>query len=641
MVVGEVTTINESQLVCASRRASRWTLAAAWGVSALPPAVQALDGPQHRVSVLALALGSLLFLSVRLLTRWPMMLRWSSGVLVLVGTAWVVVPRSGRAPLIVVAGASILAAEIAVLAWRRWGERPPVAGGIAPAGVLLAAQLAWLAGVPLALWLGGMALAAVCLAAALQRPSAVAPIDRWATRAAVRLARSRNTASRASAEVWRSTVGSLTPVGGLFAGSVRGDSGVAMWLAARRWSIVAIGGSAVLAIPLFYELASDPTRTSAGFTDFPIHLDAVAETTIVPFSTLTPHWLFHVATALLRPAFGTAMAAALVLALSVGALVGLLTHLARRTDERGVGLAPRWAALAAFSAFFVESPTALFNALGILDPARAFAPFHAWGNPTDTFVMPFQLGLILTVLALEQRHDRYWWRPSWLRGSLAVLAVATTLAKPNVPMVLLGVIPLYLATQRRWQWSRYLELVIWFVVPVVLVLLGQIHHLKTSPKIAEMDPGGWGMTIDPFAFTKMWPAGGAGIWFWLGPLIIALGAWACGRRYWTTPIMRFALLLMLISLVPMVLLRETGLRATDGNFMKAAFAAFMLLVQLSAVMIAREAGHRIHTRCAGAGLPAWIVAAGVFGVLATGAGLMDYLGASLANPWFNPVWPLG
>lgn len=361
------------------------------------------------------------------------------------------------------------------------------------------------------------------------------------------------------------------------------------WTGSHRSELAAGAVTAAVMFPAFLPLVSDFSRTSVGFTDYELHMYAAEITNLVPFTTMTPHWLFQVLTAMVRPFAGLYVAAAAVLAVSCGLAVAVLAHRAGRDHGVISGPAPLAAALIGTVAFWLDAPTAFLNTVGWLSPARPFAPLHAWGSPTDTLAFPLLLLLVLAVARFVDEDGPPWFRPTPARLALSVVTIATILTKPNLPMVMVGVVPLLVLLRHGWCFRRLASSALWLGVPTTAVLALQFRHMHVSRAIGEYDPGGWGVTIDPFAFLDLWPAPQGGVWFWISaPVVVLLGAWVLGRRFWHDPTLNVAQLALLVSLVPMVLLRETGLHANDGNFTKATYGATMVLVALTTVEIGRE-----------------------------------------------------
>lgn len=408
----------------------------------------------------------------------------------------------------------------------------------------------------------------------------------------------------------------------------------------RATTVAGVLTGAVM-FPLFLALVSDFSRTSI-FTDYELHMKAAGTTRLVPFTTMTPHWLFQALTALVRPVTGLQAGAALVLAGSCGLSVVVLGRLAGRRLGTDDGPAPVVAAIVGTVAFWLDSPTAFLNAIGWLSPARPFAPFHAWGSPTDTLAFPLTLLLILAVVRFVDEEGPSWFRLTPARLALAAAAVATLLSKPNIPMVMVGVVPIAIMLRHGWKLNRLAAAALWLGVPTLTVLALQFRHMHVSRAIADYDPGGWGLTIDPFSFLDIWPAPQGGAWFWLSmPVVCVLGAWVLGRRFWSEPILKVAELTVLLSFVPMVILRETGMHAKDGNFMKAAFGASMVLVALTTVELGRElwVQHSPHATWSTGQRRRRVVASAVVGVLFLIGGATVYLATVAPQLAPGAIWP--
>lgn len=575
----------------------------------------------------------------------------------LVGAAALVtVGPLGRAPVAVAIAASLLGSSIARTFWLGIRTEPVRVRGTLSFVTLVATVAIWTASSSNAMAAAGFAFVGALALVDRRRPSALEHLDLLVTdlhrRAAPSVGRMRSAMARSSDRLALHALARCRGVGRhvrsratllrspwrptLRPAATATLAGVTL----RRANVLAAAAIALAMGPVFHRLARDPTATSNGFTDYTVHLEAVAETGLIPFTTLAPHWLFHVLVALVRPVTGPEVGTGVVLGLACGALVLLLGELGVGRSLGGHSLGARSAAAVAVVAVVAESPTALANGLGLLEPARAFAPFHAWGNPTDVLAVPLALALLISIVAFAAEDHRRWWQPTSLRTAMMVLAVAAALTKPNLPMTFLVVTPVYLLLRGSLRRTSALAYTSWFVVPSVAVLVLQYVHLTTSEKIARRDPGGWGLTIDPFSFLDIWPAAQGGAWFWIGPIILLLGAWSGGRRYFTEPLMLLTHLVLGFSLLIMVLFRETGLRAPDGNFMKAAYQAQMILVLLTIVFLSKEIGAAWVRRRHGDRLPLWAPLGVAFlsvAVLSGGALYLDVVAPHLVPA---PTWPL-
>lgn len=596
----------------------------------------AADGPYHHASVLWLGAVAAATALVWVLPRRLLVVRAAGASALLLVAASTAAPRLGDA---YVTGSWLATLLVAESLRSRVHDRRPL--GLLPTLVTLIAVGLWAFDAPAPLVLATGAAAAGTLVASRLRPASWEPVDSALERAG----------DRAAEHLVGATVAISTLAAGAAAAALRSlgrgaaraatrvaRSSASTWRAERP-AIVAAALLVLGTLPLFAALTHDVDRPAGGFTDFPTHMEAVDLTSLLPFTTLTPHWAFHAAAAGARPFVGPEWGAALVLALSMGALALIIDRQLRQPAEgAGAAVGPVAAATASVVIVLAESPTALLNALGVLDPARAFVPLHAWGNPTDTFALPLLLGLLIATVRFAGEPDLPWRQPTSARWWLLGLGVAATIAKPNVPMVLLGVLPLFVWIRGSRSLRRLATVAAWFIVPVIAVLVLQFRHMRTSDKIAAYDPGGWGVTIDPLSFTELWPAGQGGAWFWSTVLVVVLGAVGFRSGIHRDPLVLVTGLTLLASLPPLLLLRETGLRASDGNFMKAAFNSTVLMALVLMIHIARAA---LGRGADGSRRPmgwAQVATIGV-GVVMALAGLAVYVDAIAPGALPGPVWP--
>lgn len=560
-------------------------------------------GPTGDEALRAIGLVVLAIVVALLLLRdrpWANVGAWAIGTVV---AAVASAPTAGRA---FGAFAAISAgASVAVfVGFRAWPTMPPrhqriVLAALAP---FTLAQWAWTRQVSWAAGAGILATLAVVAAYHLEaeRITAWHGAARTATLAAARRAwRTIATVAHQLAEVARRT-------------------------AARpaTWPlVVAVTGSALLALPVIHRYAFSPSRDLV--SDYNIHLFHASRTTIVPFRLTTPFAYpgFHLSTALLRPVFGGVEGAAtflLVVAVGAAAVVLTWTGSIRFADREPIGW---WAGSAfALATIFIETPLIIEQALRLGNPYDWAAVDHVFNSPTDLLVLPLAL-LQLLVLARAIRSDHLQ-RRSGL--ALAVLSVAAMVAKPSLAMVLVGALPLVVLLARRLSAALVRYLLAWFYVPTAMVVAWQIWYLGAK----EAGPDTVGIGIDPMATIRIVSLDRITPLFLLPEVVtIGLCVWAAGRRYLREPAIALALWSLLLSLVPLFLLAETGKRAGDATFAKPATICWVLLNLLSWRFLAGEAVTWRRGRADGAAAPPWLLAVTAFLALCLVAGAISYLDA--------------
>ncbi|WCO65873.1 hypothetical protein PO878_15325 [Iamia majanohamensis] len=595
-----------------------------WALAAWAPVLQAAGfGERQRVGSVLLGLCLLALSACVVALPVSPVARGLASLGPMAMAVLVSTPALGRGPALVGIGCTLLAAEALRQGRLGWAEPDgPVVRGVPVAvGTLLVGVVWWASQSPA---LSAVALAAVAALASWARrdPASLDALDRRITppcRPALRaLGRGLDRVDARAREQGRHLTG---------------------WARRHPAALVAGGGVALATAPVFLRMARDPSALVTSVNDHTIHLEFARDTNLLPLVAVPPHWLFHVLVGSVQSLVSIEVAATVLLALATGALTVLLCWRAGNAFGSTPGLAPVAAAATAVVAVLAQSPTALLNATGALSPPRAFAPFQAWANPTDTLALPLELGLLVALVALARDDGPVWYRPTALRVAVAGLAVLTVLAKPNLPMILLVAVPLHLAVQRRFRWPTLLAHAAWFAAPVVVVLGAQLRHTATNPEFASRGGEGWGVTVDPFAILGTIGAGQGGVWFWSGTVLLVLGPWVGRRAFLREPLMSLGLLTLVLSLVPMLLLRETGERASDGNYTKAAYHAWMVVVLLTLVFLVQALAEVARRRRAGDPVPLWAPVTLVLLVLTAAGGVAFYLDA-VGLPLPGAVYPV-
>jgi len=194
-------------------------------------------------------------------------------------------------------------------------------------------------------------------------------------------------------------------------------------------------------------------------------------------------------------------------------------------------------------------------------------PPNVWHNSTTIFLMPFAVALFW----VSYRNLR---EPT-LRGDLVVaaLCIANVLAKPSFFFAFAPIYPLMLVAQHGLGKKFWLH--VW---PAALggTCVGVQYYLLYSLQIGNAFDGESQIVIRPF---EAWSLHSSNI-----PISIAASAlfpltyFACFfKQAWRDPLLRYAALLFLISLMIMALVSETGPRRHHGNFFWQAYVSNYLL----------------------------------------------------------------
>ena len=388
----------------------------------------------------------------------------------------------------------------------------------------------------------------------------------------------------------------------------------------RPW--ISVGVTVIVAalmVPALMELTSG--RSSYfGVSDHQIHLELARELRAWPPFLAVPHPVYHALVRLLDPLVGETFAPVLLLAVATGVGTVLLARWweiedgAKRRLTASVGLP------LAVVFTLAESPAVLLQAMGLVEPGTPFVPLHAFGNPTDTFVLPMLFVLVPTIVGVAASESAITVR----RGAtLAALVTVATAAKPSFTLALLPALPLWVWRQGMWNPGRTRRLATWVLLPGVAVVLAQTYLQVSghSPRVSN------GFTIDPLALVDVygWTTGGWSYW-----VIVTLPLMAIivgGRRFTGERTTALLLWSLLVSLVPLLLLRETGSRAYDGNLGKSGFFCWFLLATWSIRFLALETIGLIDRRRRGAQkrLPWWVWGEGALLIGSVLGGVLAYL----------------
>jgi hypothetical protein len=208
------------------------------------------------------------------------------------------------------------------------------------------------------------------------------------------------------------------------------------------------------------------------------------------------------------------------------------------------------------------------------------------------------------------------------RTTLVVTVVLGALAKPSFLVCLVPVLPFYLLLVRRGSRRVLVSTTLLVLIPAAAVMGWQTWYLgsKQSPEFNS----GW--TFDPI----VQPAFGwhrAGPVFWI-PLIVVLWALVVTRgRFLRESSVQLVLSCMVVALPLMLCVRETGVKAADGNMAVPMQACTTLLVLLALRTCVRSVQRR--WRSAGGrsrATPSLVISAGL-ALLFLAGGALSYLDA--------------
>lgn len=423
--------------------------------------------------------------------------------------------------------------------------------------------------------------------------------------------------------------------------TVHGTAGLVRrtWARPGAWPLtVGVGTTMVALLPVVHRYAyAGPGEIAS---DYYTHFNHAATSSIIPFKLTTPfaYPAFHLTTAALSPLFGGVEGAGtFVLCAVLGTTTGVLTWLCVRPF--GGRVRTGWWAGTGFAllALLIESPLIISQALHVGNPYDWAPNAHVWNSPTDILLVPIAITQLI-VLGRAMRDGELDRR--WARGLLAISTLAMV-AKPSLSMVLVGALPLYLLASRRFRPTLLRCLGVGFYAPTLVVFVWQSWYLATQPPSNQHIE----FAIEPMANLRIAGLDHTSPWFYLPPLLtLVLCVWSGGRRYWREPMIAIALWSLLVSLVPLFLLSETGRRSSDATFTKPMTMAWVVVNLLSWRFLWGEAlsvwrgEPRLDADLAEASsgdvaaaerrAPAWLVVAAVLLALSLVAGALVYLEAA-------------
>lgn len=532
------------------RLALAWLLGISGSIAAIHGWGPVAMGPGEAATGQAVLITSGLIFTV----AWRVVSGHLAGVLVvsLTGgsaTLWLTAPNVGRVPaLVTLSGIALAVASFGE--WRPSAGWPRRSDEIAWLALvwLVAAQFAWV-------WLNsllwyGLLLVATCVALIcyLVVPETTAVVHRRVSMAggcAWSRCRALARRQRGAFDTARERRVALEP--SFTAGAAIGVLGLVMFRRLVKGALLA-----------------------GGVTDFNTHLRLMDAMALVPFHLTVPQLLFHGASVALRPVLGSVWAPTVVLSLATASTVGVLGWVGLRPFAGRPGLRPNGAAAFAVLVYLMDSPALLAQALHF-GRSESWAPVaHMWVSPTETILAPLAIVLFILLVDLIDSEERPSPRRSWL---LALVAVAAVLAKPTLSLLLVVAIPAYLLTSGRRFGAALRSVVLGFAIPTAIVAVWQIWFLHTG----QADFGRSSFVFDPM--TSVSEAGflSRGPVFWSPLLLLGACLLLGARRYFAEPTIALSWWTFSVSLVPLLLLAEQGMRDGDANLGKFGYIAFVMV----------------------------------------------------------------
>ena len=320
-------------------------------------------------------------------------------------------------------------------------------------------------------------------------------------------------------------------------------------------------GVGLLWAPLTWRLTQQGDAINAlGINDYPLHLEVARNFRWMPLVIEGPHLLFHLVTATFAPLVGADLApVATIVAATTGAYLALL-HLLRRRATDGIALTEGPSRGLAALYFFLETPALALIGLGVVSQSSPFVTVHWWGNPTWLVSVPFALlalPLLEDAIALAERRAPL---PGRLRWALLATIALGALAKPGLAIALMPALPIYVLAIRRSP-AALRAVAPWALGPAVAVVAWQSWFLRASEDSRFSTSWAINPIVEPVVG---WERMRSPV-FWLPVLVIALAAWASQGRYWQEPSVALTAVCAGVGLAMMLILEETGERASHGN----------------------------------------------------------------------------
>jgi hypothetical protein len=536
--------------------------------------------------------------------------------------------------------AGVVVVHAATWRWqptRTWPTRPRAVAWPALVPVLVA-HLVWVRGGGLAPTLALLAVGLAVVELHHRRPELVEPLHRPVDRLASAVATRTTAAARRAWSTLRSTAPLIGPA--VARGATEAATRVRAWRAPASWArrvaatlaragrrvvsdreaTAAVVASMVAMGVVSYRFVTRPPD-EVGSYDYQTHLSLAVHTRWWPFHVDAPHPLFHLGVALLRSVLGVDWAATVTLAAAAGLTAAAVVWVCRRPFDGRPGLPVGWAGAFAFGSIFLDTPAMVARALHLGSP-WAWAPTTRMVlSPTDTVQMGFAvILLVLVARALDPA------RPLGPDDGpvLAVVAVAAALAKPSLTLVLVPGSMLRLAVGRDLGRERVELLARWFWAPSAVIVAWQTWLLGHGGVTLRTS----GVAVSPMATIRDIHLLQAGPLIATHLLVVPLCLWAGGARYRRTPELAVLGWSALPAAAQLILLVDTGTRASDGNLAKPAFIVSALVYLFSWRFLLGEVAARRGGEPGPTGRRAWAVAVAAFAAVSLAAGTLGYLEAA-------------
>jgi hypothetical protein len=341
----------------------------------------------------------------------------------------------------------------------------------------------------------------------------------------------------------------------------------ARWEQAAPW-LLGLGALGAALIILSRQVFSplDP----AGQDDFMQH--AAFARSLCQGGSLPPHFFFELVVCGVAAPLGGGhafeYAAVVIAALAVAAKAVLTYRRIREAGEVATALLAALALLFAMPLFNWWNVSRIY--LGQISP-------NVWHNPTSIAVLPLAMLLFAAASKLTIPD-----RPRHVAAA-STLALLNGVTKPNY---LLALIPCWLVqlalrpapepavARSRWRSAAILAAALF--APTAGLLLWQAHRFKT---------GGGGVALEPLAVWRLYsPNIPASIVLSVAfPLVVLLLCWPIARQQ-SRLVLAWSVLL--VAVLQMALLAESGARWSHGNFFWGAYAANYILFVESAALLA-------------------------------------------------------
>jgi hypothetical protein len=195
-------------------------------------------------------------------------------------------------------------------------------------------------------------------------------------------------------------------------------------------------------------------------------------------------------------------------------------------------------------------------------------PANVFHNSTEIFVMPFAVALFGLSLAYLHRPD-----PRLVQWGIPLVA-ANVLIKPSLLFCLVPVFPV--AVLLRYGWSQELRRAVILAAVALLLILAQYLYIYVVRPGGTTSANDGSVALGPFVvwndYTTSIPK--ALLLSYVLPIVAAVVG---GRRILRSTAVLYAVGLTVVGLVEFAVLKETGTREFDGNFLWQAIVCTYLL----------------------------------------------------------------